>query len=229
MNMKVVWGVVIVLVLAGLAWFFFGAKTASSPTEENAANTTVKETVVPGTYTVDTASSKVTWSGKKPLIDGYINSGTIGLKEGTLSFSGEAATGSFTFDMNTIQVGLTAKKPGQEGALEGHLKSEKWFDVAKYPTGMFVITKVEKMPDSDTTHVYSITGDLTLKGVTNSVTFPAKISMTEGTLHAEASFEIDRTKWGLTMGSGNFFKNLGDNVIADEIAIGFVLSAVPQQ
>ncbi|MCA9366166.1 YceI family protein, partial [Candidatus Kaiserbacteria bacterium] len=95
-----------------------------------------------GTYTVNAEQSEFTWAGKKPLIDGYINSGTIAMSEGTITVGESEASGNFVLDMNTLNVGLTAKKPGQEGTLEGHLKGERWFDVATYPTATFVITDV---------------------------------------------------------------------------------------
>jgi polyisoprenoid-binding protein YceI len=225
--MKAIWGVIIGIALVVLlAWYFWGSSNiGTEPTElENASG----EVVPQGTYTVDTARSDMTWAGKKPLIDGYINSGTIGLSSGTMTVGEGTATGSFTIDMNTIQVGLTATKPGSEGALENHLKGKGWFDVATHPTAMFVITGVTPMDDSDTTLIYTVTGNLTLKGITNEISFPAKISFVDGELRAEAQTEIDRTRWGLTAGSGNFFENLGDNLIADEIAIGFSIIATPQ-
>lgn len=185
-----------------------------------------KLVVADGSYTVDTQSSVVRWSGKKPLISGYTNSGTIGVSSGSITVADNTASGEFTIDMDTLDVGLTAKKPGQEGALEGHLKGERWFDTATYPTATFVITNVNKRADSDATHIYDVTGDLTMKGITNRISFPAEIYQTaSGEIRAIASTEIDRTKWGITAGSGSFFDDLADNVIDDMIAISFDISA----
>ncbi len=196
----------------------------ATPVETNTAPT--RTVVTEGAYTVNASSSIVNWSGKKPLIDGYTNSGTIGVTAGTIKVATTSATGEFTIDMNTLDVGLTAKKPGQEGALTGHLKGDKWFDVAKYPTAKFVIKSVKARPDSATTFTYDITGDLTMKGKTNEITFPATIFADEqGMLHADAATEIDRTKWGLTFGSGSFFDDLADNVIDDMVALSFKLVA----
>lgn len=181
--------------------------------------------VTDGTYVIATADSVVHWAAKKPLIDGYVNSGTIGLSEGTVTVAGESVDGFFVIDMHTLAVGLTAKKPGREGALESHLKKSDFFDVEKYPTASFRITNVAKQSDSDTTFTYDVTGDLTMKGVTNEVTFPARIKLVGGRLVADATLAIDRTKWGITFGSGNFFEGLADNVIDDLVQLSLTLVA----
>jgi polyisoprenoid-binding protein YceI len=224
----------IIVALIGLAvigtgtWLYL--KPQAEGPQENTPQTTEesqsRSAVTLGTYTVDPAESTFNWSGKKPLIDGYVNSGTIDLMEGSITAGTSTATGNFTLDMNTLHVGLTAKKPGQEGVLEGHLKGERFFNVTAHPTATFAITKVDPTAQSATSFLYTITGNLTLKGVTHEVSFPATIYLTQdGTLHAQAEFEIDRTAWGLTAGSGSFFDNLGDNLIADEVALSFDIVA----
>lgn len=185
--------------------------------------------VTEGTYDVQSDQSTVLWSGKKPLIDGYINSGSLGLSSGTIVVADTDATGEFTIDMDTLSVTETAKKPGQENALEGHLKSDRWFDVATYPTASFAIKEVSPRQDSVSTFVYDVRGDLTMKGQTHELIFPATIFLDQnGMLHAQASFEFDRTKWGITSGSGSFFDNLADNVIDDMVALSFSLVAQKQ-
>lgn len=197
--------------------------SSQTPTMEAVPERSV---VTDGTYTVVAEESIVNWSGKKPLIDGYANTGTLGVTNGIITVAGTEASGDFTIDMNTLDVGLTAKKPGKEGSLEEHLKSDRWFDVATYPTATFKITKVTPRADSATTFAYDITGDLTMKGATHEVTFAATIfTEADGTLHAEAATEIDRTLWGITAGSSNFFDNLADNVIDDMIGLSFSLVA----
>ncbi len=185
-----------------------------------------RSVVTDGTYTVDGSSSIVNWAGKKPLIDGYTNSGTIAVTDGSITVSGQTATGDFDIDMNTLDVGLTAKKPGSEGKLEEHLKSDRWFNVGEFPTASFKITRVVPRADSSNTFTYDVTGDLTMKGQTHEISFPATIYLgADGKLYTEASTEIDRTKWGITAGSKNFFDNLADNVIDDMVALSFKLVA----
>ncbi len=81
--------------------------------------------------------------------------------------------------------------------LTTHLKSPDFFGVKSNPKAKFVATKVEK-DGAD----YKITGDLTMIGKTQSVTFPAKIAATDDSLTITSSFAIDRTKWGMTFGQG---------------------------
>jgi len=72
-------------------------------------------------------------------------------------------------------------------------------------------------------------GDLTIKGQTHEVTFPATIyTDNEGVTYAEATFGIDRTLWGITAGSSSFFDNLADNVVDDIVAMSFKLVARSQ-
>jgi len=218
-------GIGILIVIVAVLFIFGGTSFTNneSSTAPNTESMTVETTVTPGTYTVAPEQSKFNWAGQKPFIDGYVNSGTIAVTEGTIEVGEATASGSFVLDMNTLEVGLTAKKPGQEGALEGHLK------VATYPTATFVITNVTPTENTMTSSEYVVTGNLTMKGVTNEISFPARIYQTaDGNVHAEADTEIDRTRWGITVGSGSFFDNLGDNLIDDMVAISFSLVATPE-
>jgi len=225
---------VVLLIVIGLGFFFMNEKSTND-NNINTANIHVSEsvenndwsTLETGTYTIDTNQSIVNWAGKKPLIDGYINSGTIALSEGLVEVDEKMqAEGSFIIDMHSLKVGLTATKPNQETALEGHLKGDRWFDVETHPTADFVINNVTPQADVENTFAYEIEGDLTIKGITHSIVFPATIYQTvDGVLVAEAATEIDRTKWGVTAGSGSFFDNLADNAIDDMISLSFSLVA----
>lgn len=229
--MKTVAAVVILIILAGLGFYFLGKSnpigSTGNPSGEHAVS---KAAVTDGTYRVVPEESTIRWAGKKPLIEGYINSGAIGVQEGTISVENQSsATGRFVMDMNTISVTATPTKPGQESALEGHLKGERWFNVATYPTATFEIAEVSPRADSATTFMYDIRGTLTMKGESHELTFPATIYEDEaGKLHAEADFEFDRTKWGITSGSDTFFDNLADNAIDDMVALSFNLVAEKQ-
>ena len=227
---------VIILVVGG--WLYIDNKSETNDTsttvgeknnegdEINQNTVNARQVVMPGSYVVDTSASTVGWAGKKPLIDGYINSGTLDLSEGVITVTNATAAGSFTIDMNTLKVGLTAKKPGQESVLEGHLKGDSWFNVTEFPTASFNITNVSVRTDSDSTFQYDVTGDLTMKGVTNEISFPATIYQTDTeNVIVEAVTVIDRTKWGITSMSGSFFDNLANNVIDDSVQLSFSLVA----
>ncbi len=227
------------VIVVGGAWFIWGSHstpsgdmakpmTTGTDVSQQADAIDVTQPIPAGTYAVNTAKSVVNWAAKKPLIDGYINSGTIQVMAGTVTVAAGGTTGSFTMDMNTLDVGLTAKKPGQEGKLEEHLKGERFFNVAAFPTATFVITRVTPVATPTIEKTHTLTGDLTMKGQTVSVTFPAVIYAEDGVLVARATADIDRTKWGITAGSKNFFENLGDNMIDDLVGLSISLEATRQ-
>lgn len=178
------------------------------------------------TYTVDPASSQVLWSGAKKL-EGAHN-GTVTLTEGTLSFEGENLTaGNFVIDMNTIVDQSITEDQGQS-KLVGHLKSGDFFMVDSFPTAKFEITKVEKLEgSSEGTH--TVSGNLTIKGQTHGITFPATVASTEQGVTANAKFEINRNEWGIVWG-GSEETNQGvldflkENLLKD--MIGFEVSLV---
>lgn len=237
--MKLILGILALIIIGAGAFMLWSPEpsattnlnTPDSTTTDQSNNSAIadRSVVTPGTYTVDSERSIVNWAGKKPLIDGYVNSGSIAVSEGSIDVGTNSATGAFTIDMDTLSVSDTPTKPGQESTLEGHLKGERWFNVATYPEASFAITDVAPRADSDTTFTYDVTGELTMKGVTDTLTFPATIYQTaSGELYATADFEFDRTKWGITSGSGSFFDNLADNVIDDMVALSFTLIAEAQ-
>lgn len=246
--MKVTLGLIAVLIIGIIGFFTLNAlneneveemvdDTNSADVEMDASNVNgsalsaenENSVVKPGTYTVDPSKSIANWAGQKPLIDGYVNRGSIAITGGEILVGQGLASGSFTIDMNTLSVSDTPTKPGKESALEEHLMGEGWFNVAEYPEATFRITQVTEQADSDTTFTYDVTGELTMKGVTDTLTFPALIYQDmDGQVHATANFEFDRTKWGITAGSGSFFDNLADNVVDDMVALSFELVAEKQ-
>lgn len=220
--------IVVVAILGILAFVFIGMQKAHLSGAVSIGEIVVPSTaqrVAAGVYTVRTQESSLSWAGKKPFIEGYVNAGSVDVTKGTITVRDRQAVGSFAIDMNTLSVSVTPTKSGQENALEGHLKSARWFDVATHPTATVGITTVTPRADSDDTYVYDITGMLTMKGETHDIAFPAIIYEVDSVLYASGSFEIDRTKWGITSASGSFFDNLADNVIDDMVAISFTLVA----
>ncbi len=164
----------------------------------SAFNTPVEE------KTINTEASTVTWKGYK--VTGS-HEGTITLKEGKLEFDGDQLTGGhFVADMTSlISTDLTGE---YKGKLEGHLKSDDFFGVEKFPTATLEITGVE----SSSKNAYTVTADLTVKGQTHPVTFEMSVYGSKAT----ANVKIDRTKYDIRYGSGSFFDDLGDKTIYDE-------------
>ncbi len=70
-----------------------------------------------------------------------------------------------------------------------------------------------------------IGGKLTIKGISKDISFPAKVSIADNYVNAEADFNIDRTLWDIKFRSGKFYENLGDNLINDDFNIKFNIVA----
>lgn len=160
---------------------------------------------------VDVKQSKVTWKGYK--VTGQ-HEGTIDLKEGKLTFENNVLKGGhFVIDMTTL--GSTDLEGEWKGKLDGHLKSDDFFGVEKFPTASLKITKVEKKGEN-----YTVTGDLTIKNITNPITFDMMVK--DNT--ASAALKIDRSKFDVRYGSPSFFNDLQDKAIYDEFDINVNLA-----
>jgi polyisoprenoid-binding protein YceI len=160
------------------------------------------------TYTVDAERSKVEWLAKK--VTGQHN-GEVSLKEGSFDFTeGKLTGGTFIIDMTGITV--LDLSGGSKAKLQGHLNSDDFFGVTTYPTALFKITKaVPQGPGK-----YKVVGDITIKGKTEEIQFPASLEEKNGTVTGTATLIIDRTKFDIRYGSGSFFDDLGDKTIYDE-------------
>ena len=67
----------------------------------------------------------------------------------------------------------------------------------------------------------TIAGDLTIKGVTQRISFPAKAGVKGDIASATGKVTIDRTKFGLKYGSKSFFESIGDKAIYDNFDLTF--------
>lgn len=148
--------------------------------------------------------STVIWKGHK--VTGH-HEGTIKLQEGTFQFNekNQLTGGTFIMDMSTLTV--TDLEGEMNGKLTGHLKSEDFFGIESHTKSTFVITNVEGKDGN-----YKVTGNLTIKGITNPNTFNMLIK--ENT--ATADLKVDRTKYDIKYRSASFFDGLKDKAIYDE-------------
>ncbi len=169
-------------------------------------------------FKVDVQKSNIAWNGKK--VAGQ-HSGNIKLSGGTLNLNdGKLSNGSFNINMNSIT--CTDLQGEWADKLVGHLKADDFFGVEKFPTSSFVITKVS--PASAGT--VNISGNLTIKGITKAISFPASMSVSGNTLTASAKgVKVDRTKYDIRYGSKSFFDSIGDKAIDDEFTLDITLVA----
>lgn len=153
---------------------------------------------------INLAKSTVKWTGNK--IGGSHN-GDIKIKSGFVSFkNGEIVNGEVVIDMNSItNADLTDE--GYNQKLVGHLKSDDFFGVEKFPVSTFKVTKATKFQNGKST----LTGVLTIKG--RSATISYDVSR-KGNIYS-TQLKVDRSKFDVRYGSNSFFDNLGDKVIDD--------------
>lgn len=168
--------------------------------------------------TVSKTESQVTWKASKVTGEHW---GYVPIKNAALDVNGGKITGgSFDMDMVNLTVeDLTDEK--SKGNLTNHLKSDDFFSVEKFNTSTFKITDVKSTSATD----YTITGDLTIKGITKPITFPAKVAVAGNKMTATGTIKFDRTHYDIKFRSGNFFENLGDRMIYDEVNLDVKLVA----
>jgi len=155
---------------------------------------------------IDTKESVVAWRGSG--VHGP-HTGYVYISKGELMIEGgEFMGGTVEVDMRTIE----GNDHRSDNNLIGHLKDADFFDVKIFPFSTLAITKVtSKNEDKE------VTGNLTIKGITHPVTFPAKIEIKDGIVKAGGKLVIDRTLWGVRYNSGKFYDNLADGAISDSI------------
>ena len=184
----------------------------NAPKGEKAVTEAAKKIIEPSgvskAYQVDKGYSKVMWTGSKLA---GTHTGTLDVSAGTVNVkAGKVTSGSFTIDMNSLTVTDLKAGEGKE-KLEGHLKNEDFFDVAKNPLSRFAITNVNSG---------KVTGNLTLNGVTKSISFPATIDITDkGVTVSTNDFTINRTDFGIKYGSSTFVDGLKDKAINDMVGL----------
>ena len=204
-EMKFRWIVMAGLIITAIAT---NAQEAKKPASNNK-------------FVISLSDSKVNWTGKKP---GGSHEGFVSLASGELKVDkNEIKGGSFVIDLGSI-VNTDLKDADMNDKLVGHLKSADFFDVQKFPTARFEITKVTKLNGNAAAgapkSTHNIEGNLTIKGVTKKVSFDASINMLNGKLTASSlPFTIDRTQWGVNYQSKSIFAELKDQFIYDEITL----------
>lgn len=153
---------------------------------------------------VNTTKSSVEWHGKKI---GSQHEGNIQLKSGSFELQDDKiVAGNFVVDMTTItNTDLDNEDYNQK--LVGHLKSDDFFGVEKYPSATFVLTESSNFSDGKVT----LSGDITIKGKTENVSFEVVRTGKE----YNTKMEIDRSKFDVKYGSNAFFDKLGDKAIDD--------------
>ncbi len=148
--------------------------------------------ITPETSQITFVASKVTGS----------HHGSFKKFAGVIGFNAQPETSSVNVTIETNSV--EADDPG----LTKHLQTPDFFDVATYPQAIFTSTAIKAGGAGGATH--TVTGNLTLHGVTKSITFPATIAVTPNSITVDSTFSINRKDFGIN------YAGAADNLIRDE-------------
>lgn len=169
-------------------------------------------------YTVDSQQSKLVWNAKKVTGE---HAGLAPVKSGTLVLNnGKLKGGSFEINLKDLTV-TDLKDPEYNAKLTGHLKNDDFFSVEKFPVAKLDI--VSATPAG--VNKYTVKGKLTIKGITNEISFPAEVVATGKNLTANAKIAINRTKYDIRYNSKSFFSTIGDKAIDDTFNLDVSLIA----
>ncbi|MBP7173111.1 MAG: YceI family protein [Cloacibacterium sp.] len=200
-----------------------GSLLAISCTKDKPVQSETKEvaTAQGKTYVVDTKSSSIEWKGYKVFkSENTSHFGTMNFVDSEVSVNdNKLVAGKFIADAKSLtNVDLKDDKESSD-KLNGHLKSPDFFDVEKFPTATFEITKVTDVTTGD--YNSTIEGNLTIKDITKPVKFNANISVKDGNLTiATEPTDINREDFGV-----KFKAPLENGVIKNEITLQILVKA----
>lgn len=176
-------------------------------------------------YVIDTMNSKAEWKGFKVVkSDNTSHIGTLKFESGEVTVKdNKLESGQFVIDMNSI-ANEDLKETDGNSKLIGHLKSADFFDVEKFPTASYEITKITEAPaGSDYNTV--LAGNLTLKGITKPATFNANVKIKDGELSiATEPKDINRDEFGI-----KFQMPAAEGLIKNEINVQMKVKAIEKK
>jgi polyisoprenoid-binding protein YceI len=192
------------------------AKGKSKATTGEAVTTTAQSASAAGTasqsaakYTFDQSTSKVTFVGSK--VTGKHDGGFNTFKGAVDVVDGAPEKSRVTVDIDSDSITTDTEK------LTGHLKSPDFFDTKAHPKATFVSTEVKKGGEKGASH--TVTGNLTIKGITKSVTFPATINVAGDNASVDAEFAINRRDFSLN------YAGMPNDLIRDDVLIKLAIKA----
>lgn len=223
MKQTVIAIVALVIIIAG-GWYVYNSSAKNDTADQNATSTpgTMMPLSMDGTFKVDSNLSTIKWEGRKILLKDYTDNGSIRFKSGSVVVAdGKLSGGDVVVDMTSLKSEHTANTKFGLDALDKHLKSDDFFGIETYPTSSLKIVSVKSTGDM----TYDVSADMTIKGKTTKISFPATAYMDGEKLVVEAKLSVDRTVYDIKYGSGKFFEDLGDNVIDDMFGLEVKLVA----
>lgn len=198
------------------------------------------------TLQINTSASEVNWRGYKPTGQHW---GIIPITSGEVIVDGNEVTGgNFAFDITRLEVHDLEEGSENHTKLSGHLQSDDFFDASNHPEATFEITAIEAFAAGDSVEnkeeyetdntpntageqmvanpSHWVSGNLTMRGTTKNIRFPAAVSVSNGSVTARAGFNIDRTEWGLMYGDeASAVNKAQDQFIYNTVSVGFDITA----
>ncbi len=204
-----------VFILAGglSAW-----KNGAFPVERGVATTLPESAPEDGTYRIDLENSRLEWIGRN-LNNRHI--GQLAILEGELIIAaGLPSSGRIIVDMHSL-TNSDLQDAGYRNMLISHLQSDDFFAVDRFPTASLILTGWEADASISPEAPSGIAkGELTIKGVSRPVRFPAIAApQSDGSIKIHAAFDIDRTLWGVLYGSCKYFERLGMHLVHDIVSV----------
>lgn len=148
----------------------------------------------------------------------FVGAKVTGKHDGSFqSFSGTISVPGAAPDQGTVTAEIDVGSLTVDNEkLTGHLKSPDFFDVEKFPKARFTSTSLKPTTEQGRTHI--VTGNLELRGVTKSVTFPATINVAKDAVKVDAEFAINRKDWGIV------YPGKPDDLIRDDVVVKLSLN-----
>lgn len=246
MNKKYIMGFLLILILLALGMYLYSrysnhqaqqsaneylqsaesTPAEASPIQDTSSAESQAETNssanFSGTVALSPENTKLAWIGRKTLVVGYEDAGSISIKSGRAEIKdNKVVSAEAIIDMATIKT-LKSGKGKDEDKLTGHLKSEDFFNVEQYPTSELKISQAKLVSDSGGTQNYEFSGSLTMKGITAEVVFPGTVTFLGDKVTMQSETKLDRTKWGVNFGSSK----LADSFIDDLFTLKIYIEAV---
>jgi polyisoprenoid-binding protein YceI len=153
-------------------------------------------------YVITPQNSKIEFIGSK--VTGKHN-GSFGDFSGQVDYAGTPENSRVNITIKTDSIETDTPD------LTKHLKTADFFDVAKFPEASFISTAIKAGGENGASH--TVTGNLTMHGVTKAITFPATINVTPDAATVESSFSINRKDFGIN------YAGAADNLIRDNVVL----------
>ena len=171
-----------------------------------------------GTYTIDPSHSRIGFVARHAMITKI--RGSFNEFDGSGYFDAENPANSH-LELTVQAASIDTRSPDRDG----HLRSNDFFDMEKYPTITFVSTAVDKVDDE----TYKVTGDLTIKDVTKPVTVEFEYAGTavdpfgNTRLGLEGSLVVNRKDWGVNW---NAALEAGGVLVSEKVTLELEVSAI---